>query len=96
MQIPVGQSKTIEVDVFSFEPTADVTIAARQSIEVSPPTLQFTWDKTTGHNGDKLHLTIKSVSDGGNGYESFIIYTSFPNIAAADTQRPAWAAVVTH
>jgi hypothetical protein len=92
--IPVGQSKTVEVDLFSFEPTADFNVLARQSSAVNPPTLTFTWDKTSGKNGDKLHLTIKSVTAGSAGYDTFIIVTSLPG--TTDTQKPAWAGIVTH
>jgi hypothetical protein len=93
--IPVQSSKTIDVKLFSLEPTADFTVAARQSSQVIPPTLQFTWDKTTGHNGDTLHLTIKAVGNGGT-YESFIVTAALPGFPAADTQKAAWAGVVTH
>ena len=92
--IPVGQSKTVEVDLFSFEPTADFTVLARQASSVNPPTLTFSWDKTTGKNGDKLHLTIKSVTAGAGGHDDFVIQTALPG--TTDTQKPAWAGVVTH
>ncbi len=92
--IPVGQSKTIEVGLFTFEPTAAFTVVARQAVEVNPPTLTFSWDKTTGSNGDTLHLTITSVSQGQQGFETFAIQAYLPGMA--DTQKPTWAGVVTH
>ncbi len=88
-----GQTKTIEVDLFSFEPTPEFTVEARQSIEVNPPTLKFAWDKTTGKNGDKLHLTITAVTATAGG-DTFILQAYLPG--ATDQQRPAWAGVVTH
>jgi hypothetical protein len=91
--IPVGQTKTVDVNLFTFEPTADYTVVARQSVDVNPPTLTFAWDKTTGHNGDTLHLTITAVSQGGQ-YESFVIQSYLPG--TVDTQKPTWAGVVTH
>jgi hypothetical protein len=92
--VAVGQSKTIDVNLFTFEPTADFTVVARQSVQVNPPTLTFTWDKTTGNNGDTLHLTIKSVSQGQGGYETFAIQAYLPG--TTDTQKTTWAGVVTH
>jgi hypothetical protein len=56
--IPVGQSKTIEIDLFSDEPTSGPF-----TVSVSgPPSATFKLDKSTGVNGDKLALTITSVS----------------------------------
>jgi hypothetical protein len=94
IQIPVGQSKTVEVDLFSFQPTGDFDLLARQASDVIPPTLTFSWDKPSGKNGDKVHLTITSVTASNNGYESFIIAASLPG--TTDTQKAAWAGVVTH
>jgi hypothetical protein len=92
--IPVSQSKTVEVDLFSFEPTPAFTVSARQASDVIPPTLTFSWDATTGKNGDKLHLTITSVAAGQGGDDSFIVQASLPG--TTDTQKPSWAGVVTH
>ena len=61
-QIPVGQSKSIEVDLFSDAPTSGPwTVSVVDFISEftgMPPTLDFTWDATQGKNGDKLHLTV--------------------------------------
>ncbi len=63
--IPVGQSATIEVDLFSDAPTSGpwtVTAGDLLSRDFASygvtPTLAFAWDQTQGENGDKLHLTI--------------------------------------
>ena len=92
--IPVGQSKTVEVDLFTFEPTPDFNVLARQASSVIPPTLTFSWDKTSGKNGDKLHLTITSVKAGTGGYDTFVLQADLPG--TTDTQKPAWAGIVTH
>jgi hypothetical protein len=94
--IPVQQSKTIDVKLFSLAPTADFTVAARQASDVIPPTLDFSWDKTTGHNGDTLHLTIKALGDSGQGGETFVVTAALPGMATSDTQKAAWAGIVTH
>jgi hypothetical protein len=45
----------------------------RCSVQRGPPNpdpnggaaeLSFAWDKTTGHNGDKLHLTVTRIKAG--------------------------------
>jgi hypothetical protein len=92
--IPAGQTKTIDVGLFSFEPTPEFTVAARQASTVNPPTLSFTWDKTSGKNGDTLHLTIKAESVSKKGYESFVILASLPGVT--DPQKTAWPGIVTH
>ena len=63
--IPVGTSKTIEVDLYSDADTggpwtvtaADVLYAYYGSYGLAD-SLAFSWDRTSGVNGDKLHLTI--------------------------------------
>jgi hypothetical protein len=90
--IAVGQSKTIEVDCFSFQPTAPFNVGARQSRAIDPPQLQFTWDKPTCSNGDKVHLTITVASQGTGGVEPFVLFTEIPG--AMDPQHPIWAGIV--
>ena len=57
-----GESKTIELDLYSEGPTLPITVRA---VDLSarfglPPTLDLTLDHDTGVNGDKLHLTVTS------------------------------------
>jgi hypothetical protein len=63
--IPVGQSRTIEVDLFSDAATsgpwtvsADDLLSTKFGSYGLPRTLSFAWDRTQGTNGEKLHLTI--------------------------------------
>lgn len=63
--IPVGTSKTIEVDLFSdADPGAPWTVSAADVLSTYyssyglTPTMTFQWDRTQGLNGEKLHLTI--------------------------------------
>lgn len=64
--INTGESKTIEVDLFSDGPSADFTVEAMDAsvLQGSLTSLGFSWDRTTGHNGDKLMLTIKRLHTG--------------------------------
>jgi hypothetical protein len=79
--IPVGQSKTIEVDLFSdgdtggpWTVTADDVLSKYYGSYGIPASLSFQWDRTSGVNGEKLHLTITVTSGSiiGNGH-GFVI-----------------------
>jgi hypothetical protein len=61
VKIPVGMSATVEVDLYSDAPAPDWTVVAvdvASKYEKAPAELQLSLDKSTGHNGDKLQLTI--------------------------------------
>ncbi|HEY2515660.1 MAG TPA: hypothetical protein VGI39_32550 [Polyangiaceae bacterium] len=60
VKIPVGGSATIPVALFSDGPVGDWTVsAADETLKPgATPNVSFDWDKTTGNNGDVLHLTI--------------------------------------
>jgi hypothetical protein len=77
--IPVGQSKTIEVDLFSdgdtggpWQVTADDLLYKYYGSYGFPKTLSFAWDRTQGQNGEKLHLTVTvtaaSLIGGGHAF----------------------------
>ena len=77
--IPVGQSKTIEVDLFSDAPTAGpwkVDAIDSATLQQSAQELSFTWDRQTGQNGEKLHLTIKAVKASQYGASAFLLYST--------------------
>jgi len=88
--IPIGQSKTIEVDLFSDGDTggpwtvqADDVLYKYYGSYGLPQTLTFSWDRTSGVNGEKLHLTI-NVTQGsivGNGHAFMITSTLGGRIA---------------
>lgn len=82
--IPVNQSKTIEVDLFSDGDTGGPwTVAAADVLSTYygsfgiPSSLSFAWDRTQGQNGEKLHLTITVTSASliGGGH-AFMITSS--------------------
>jgi hypothetical protein len=75
IHIPIGTSRTVEVDLYSDGPTGDWTVSA---IDLSTgllgapkPALSFSFDKTTGKNGDKLQLTITALEKGPLGAAPF-------------------------
>ncbi len=74
--IPVGQSGTVELDLFSDAPTSGPwTVSADDAamLQGGTPTLQMSLDRTTGLNGEKLHLTINVMAASQYGAAGFII-----------------------
>lgn len=89
--IPVGQSKTIEVDLFSDAKTSGpwtVSATDSASLQGQTPELQFDWDRTSGVNGEKLHLTITVVKASQYNAEGFIIDSKL------GSRRTFWAGLV--
>ena len=70
VQIAVGSSKTVPVQLYSEGPMAAWTVSATEY--PSTKNLTFAWDKTTGQNGDTLNLTITvsgtDTTYGGNAF----------------------------
>jgi hypothetical protein len=68
VKIPLHQSKTIEVDLFSDAPTSKAWSVSGIDINSAflggPTALSFSFDKPSGKNGDKLQMTIKSLQAG--------------------------------
>jgi hypothetical protein len=88
--IPVGMSKTIEVDLFSdgdtggpWTVTADDVLYKYYGGYGIPASLSFAWDRTSGVNGEKLHLTITvtQASIVGNGHAFMITSTLGSRVA---------------
>ena len=82
-----GESKTIDVVVFSDAPTTtDLTVAAYDLATIfggGTAQLTFALDKTTAHNGDTLKLTITRTANGtdvGDGSE-FVLAVQSANMA---------------
>lgn len=92
VKIPVGQSKTIELDLFSDAPTADWYVDAidTASQQGQAPQLSFSFDKQTGNNGDKLMLTIKVLKASQYNAEAFFLTSS------AGTQENMWVGLVSN
>ncbi len=69
VQVPVGKTRTVDVALWSNAPTGDFKVEAFDESRFfgGPPELDLSLDKTTGRNGDILHLTIKSLQAGSYG-----------------------------
>jgi hypothetical protein len=85
--VPTGMSKTIAVRLFSTAPANDWTVEAHDVGYESggPATLSFKWDKSSGHNGDVLHLTITRTADGSIGGTELMLVS---NVSA--TEQTVW------
>ena len=96
VNIAVGASATIELDLFSNVPTGqDWNVTAYDSntlTQVSPQLLQFSFDKSKGQNGDKIHMTIKVLAAGRRNTEAFMIYSTLGN--SASSPQNIWAGIV--
>jgi len=71
--VAVGQSTTLEVQLISDEPTQPFTVAAQ---DISGGELAFSWDATTGKNGDVLHLTVTRKKAGSLPGSEFMLQAS--------------------
>jgi len=77
VHVPIGSEQTIDVRVFSDQSTGPIAVSANEwpaDALVQQPDLALSWDRTTGTNGDTLHLTIGARGDeAGTGHEYLYI-----------------------
>jgi hypothetical protein len=75
VKIAQGASKTIPVQLYSEGPVGPWTVAAAAVNSMGPSNdLTFSWDHTSGQNGDTLHLTITVGSiDQSFGGDFFLV-----------------------
>jgi hypothetical protein len=78
VHVPIGTSRTIEVDLYSDGPTSGPWTVSALDLSstffgANQPTLSFSFDKTRGQNGDKLQLTINALAAGPLGASPFWI-----------------------
>src|SRR5262249_17986577 len=91
VKIPVGQTKTIEVDLFSDAPTSGPwSIKAYEVTGVfgGSASLSLNLDTNTGQNGDKVHLTINVLKTTQFGFELFALESDLSG------QRNLWIGAV--
>lgn len=77
VHIPVGQSQTIELDLFSDGDTGGPwkvsAIDFGSALMGGPPELGFAFDNASGQNGDKINLSITSLKKDPMGFAAFFI-----------------------
>jgi len=91
VKIPLGESKTIAVDLFSDAKTSGPwTVKAVDSsvIQGGPKQLDFAFDKDTGVNGEKLNLTITVLKT--TPYKAEIFYL----MSTLNGTRNMWVGIV--
>jgi hypothetical protein len=82
VHIPVGQSKTIQLDLYSDGPTSGPwSVAVKDWAATTGGTalLNLSLDKNSGVNGEKLNLTITVKAAGKHNTESFLIESRLGN-----------------
>jgi hypothetical protein len=80
VHIPVGSTQTIELDLFSDADTQGTfTVSAidfATALGQGNPELSFTFDKSSGQNGDKINMTIKALSKDPKDLAGFFIIST--------------------
>ncbi len=76
VQVALGKSKTIDVDLFSDAPLSNWTIQAVDATygTSNPKELDLVFDVTSGNNGDVAHLTITRIANGQYAGSEFFVY----------------------
>ncbi len=78
VRIAPGASRTIPVELFSFGPLPSVlSVSAKQ---VGGSGLSFSFDKTTGSNGDTVNLTITAPATALSGAKPYAIFSILVSI----------------
>jgi hypothetical protein len=101
VNIPIGQTKTIAINLFSTAPTGGPwTVRIYDYDEALVGTkayLGLTLDKNNGQNGDTLHLTIApKTADTKLGGEAFIIFSDLGRPGDANFQSNVTMGLVTN
>jgi hypothetical protein len=78
--IAPGATRTIDVQLYSEADVGPWTVSA-ENVPVGSHNLGFTWDTTTGNNGDVLHLAITvNYVDATYGGDVFLIESSLDGV----------------
>lgn len=91
VQIPVGESKTIDVDLFSDADTnGPFTVQAfdQSAFFGGAPELEFSFDENKGENGQVLHLTITVLK--ANQFNAEVFYL----LSSKGTDQNLWIGIV--
>ncbi len=89
VKVLTGDSQTIEIDRFSDGATTGPwTVTATEPTMGAATSLELSLDRSTGVNGEKLHLTIKTVTPNTYGL-SVVLLTS-----TLGAQTTYWAGLV--
>jgi hypothetical protein len=101
LSVPIGQSKTIDVKLSSSAPT-DNTWSVKvydydASIVGTSPGLTLSLDRSSGRNGDVLHLTlVPKQADPQIGGEAFLIVSDYGKAGDPDFESQLSMGLVTN
>jgi hypothetical protein len=101
VQIPVGQTQTIPLNLFSIGTVSqDWTVSVLNYEDLfgkGSPSLSFSLDKGSGHNGDVLQLTISVLKANALfGSEPFIVLSTYGAPGDVDYQTNIGMGLVTN
>lgn len=84
--VPLHRSRTVAVRLFAQQSRADWYVSAQDLVANAggASTLNFSWDRQTGNDGDVLHLTITRTANGPIGGSPIGIVSSTDPQSIAD------------
>jgi hypothetical protein len=91
VKVLAGDTATIDIDLFSDAATSGpwtVRAVEPQTMMGAAATLDLSLDRTTGVNGEKLHLTIKTLTANSYGLSAFLLESTL------GTQTVFWPGLV--
>jgi hypothetical protein len=99
VNIPIGQSKTIEIKLFSTAATKNTWAVSAVDWDSwffgTAPSLGLMLDNSEGRNGDTMHLTI-TPKRSDLGFEAFIIISHYGSLRDPDYQTNMAMGIVTN
>ena len=102
LKIPLGQKKTIAVTLASAAPTGKSWTVSVYDYDIAiggsaTPGLTLSLDKSTGRNGDVIHLTISPKHANSTlGGEAFVIVSDYGNPGDPDFESQLTMGLVTN
>src|SRR5206468_1442217 len=88
VQVGVGQTKTIDLKLYSDGPTSgDFSVRVVDIAQIAPggpayqtpsgaPEFTYSLDQTSGHDGETIHLSISGVKATRKGYGGFVLIST--------------------
>jgi hypothetical protein len=95
VKIKPGWTRTVDVALFSDGPTERPWTVEAFDLGVfgvangEPPRLAFSFDRTTGVNGEKLHLAITRLEGDSN-----VAHATFSIVSTLGERQTEWLGVV--
>ena len=100
LQIQIGSSRMIDVDLFSAGSIPNgwtVAVYPYESFYGGTASLAFSLDRSTGGNGDVLHLTITALRTNPSlGVDPFFILSTYGTSGSADFRSHIAMGLVTN